>query len=214
MASELLEKLFGVPARMRIIKFFLMNPEGRFSLGEIQQNSKLPRRKVEGLLGEFQRLGLIRSELVRSVSGGEEKRRSKKRRSRAKAKVRREKVFYADPAFPFFPELRALILKSIPYARSELVGKLRGIGSLKLAILCGVFANNPNSRVDILLVCDKIRKPRLAAALRWLEGLIGRELSYVLMSSQEFRYRRDLFDHFLSEVLESPHEKVINKLGL
>lgn len=211
--SQLLERLFGAPARLKLLKLFLMNPEARFRLEQILRSSKLAKGKLEGLLKEFGRLGVIQSELRKIISAGPEQLK-KSRKAKAKARVIRERVFYANAAFPFFPELRALILKSIPYARGELIAKLRGMGSVKLAILGGVFANDPNARVDVFLVCDKVRKPRLASILKWLEVLVGRELNYVLMSSQEFRYRRDLFDHFLREVLEAPHEKVINRLGV
>lgn len=214
MMSTLLEKLFSANGRLRLLKLFLMNPEARYSAGDALSRSRLPRRTFVKTLQSFERLGVIQSEMRRTVDAGRGGQPRRRTRAHPKPAPSRERVYGANPGFPFYPELRALMLKSIPYARGELLAKLRGVGSLKLALLCGAFANDPTGRVDLLLVADRVRKPRLTALIRWLEELVGRELNYVLMSSLEFRYRRNLFDHFLSGVFESPHEKVINKLGI
>lgn len=213
--SQLLEKLFGEPARLRLLKFFFMNPEARFTAPEALRRTHIPKRQFERIVGDFLRLQALSREVRRRVEPAEVRgERSRSRRKKSRSRMARERVFFANTAFAFFPELRALVLKSIPHARGELIAKLRGVGSVKLALLGGVFANEPVSRVDLLLVADKVRRPKLHSLLRWLEAVVGRELNYALMSSQEFRYRRDLFDHFIREVLESPHEKVINKLGV
>ncbi len=213
MMSLLLEKLFAAPGRIRLLKLFLMNPEARFSAAEALRRSRLARRAFDKTLKEFERLEVIQSEVRRTAEADGRNRRRGRSRIKQKPRGNRERVYSANPAFPFYPELRALILKSVPHARGELISKLRGVGSVKLAVLSGAFVNDPAGRVDLLLVADRVRKPRLTALVRWLEGLVGRELNYVLLSSQEFRYRRNLFDHFLQDVLESPHEKLINKLG-
>ncbi len=212
--SDLLEKLFGEPARLCLLKLFLMNPETRFTASEALERTHLPRRQFSRILKDFVRLAAVSSEVRRTEEAMVSRIRARSGKRKAKTRIARERVFFANTGFAFFPELRALMLKAIPHARGELVGKLRGAGSVKLALLGGVFANEPTSRVDLFIVADKVRRPKLLSLLRWLEALVGRELNYVLMSSQEFRYRRDLFDHFLREVLESPHEKVINKLGV
>ena len=85
---------------------------------------------------------------------------------------------------------------------------------MKLAILAGVFIDQANSRADLLLVADGIRKTRMKSFIQRLEAEVGKELNYVAMSSQEFRYRRDMYDRFLRDMLEFPHQTIINKLGV
>jgi len=45
-----------------------------------------------------------------------------------------------------------------------------------------------------------------------LEAEIGREVSYVMMSSEEFKYRMDMMDRFLMDFMEGPHDEIINKI--
>jgi len=50
--------------------------------------------------------------------------------------------------------------------------------------------------------------------LRSIESSVGKELHYVLMNTHEFKYRREMFDRFVLDVLEFPHRKLINKLKI
>ena len=45
-----------------------------------------------------------------------------------------------------------------------------------------------------------------------LEAEIGKEIDFVLMSGEEFKYRLNMLDKFILEFLEGPHEEIINKL--
>ena len=50
--------------------------------------------------------------------------------------------------------------------------------------------------------------------LRSLEAEVGREIRLSIMDKEEFEYRYGMFDRFVRVMLEGPHEKIINKLGL
>lgn len=202
---DTLEKLFDSPVRAKLLKLFLMNPDARFTRREAS-------RQAQVRPGEFQREArrLMQLRLVKSASA----RPLADNPGRMKFPARRETVFTANRDFPLFAELRALCLKSAPHAKGLLAGKIKRLGNIKLAILAGVFIDNPTSRVDFLIVGDSIRKPRMKSFIQWLEARIGKELNYVAMSSSEFKYRRDMYDRFVRDVLEFPHETVINKLGV
>ena len=45
-----------------------------------------------------------------------------------------------------------------------------------------------------------------------LEAEIGKEVSFVLMNSDEFKYRLDMLDRFLLDFLSSPHTEIVDKL--
>ena len=126
----------------------------------------------------------------------------------------KKQVYYVNKDFQFFQELRMLILKAAPANRPALQKRISQLGGVKLAILAGIFINAENSRVDLLLVGDSIKKPRLNNFLSWLESEVGKELNYVVMSTDEFKYRLDMYDRFIRDILEYPHEKLINKLHL
>ncbi|MDP3697264.1 MAG: hypothetical protein Q8R55_04545 [Candidatus Taylorbacteria bacterium] len=151
------------------------------------------------------------------------KKKNKKKRIHGADKVRRihvDKLCYAlDPDFEFFGELRNLILKSSPAEKDKMIKRISGLGRVKLAVASGIFLNKNSidtmdSEVDLFIVGDDINKKKLGTFLRSLEAEVGKELKFSLMEKDEFEYRRGMFDRFVRVLLEGPHEKLINKLGL
>lgn len=203
---DALERLFGSAARAKLLKFFLMNPSLRVSAPEGGARIRLPIRLFLAEAKRLLKLGIIKTAVVR-VEQADSRRRKRRR-------APQRQLFFANQEFPLFPELRQLMLKSAPHAKGQLAAKIRRLGSIKLAILAGIFINQPNSRLDLFIVGDSLKRSRVKAFIQWLEAEVGKELTYAAMSSQEFRYRRDMYDRFVRDVLESPHEKVLNKLGV
>ena len=146
-------------------------------------------------------------------------RRLKIKRKRTVSK--QDLILYAvNPEFEFFKELRELILKSSPAEKNKMTRRITGLGRVKLAVASGILVNgkNPNnnieSEVDLFIVGDDINKSRLSSFLRSLEAEVGKEIRFGVMEKDEFEYRYGMFDRFVRVLLENPHEKLINKLGL
>lgn len=152
------------------------------------------------------------------------RKKNKKLSSQSKKKrlfSRADLVSYAvNPSFEFFGELKELILKSSPAEKSKMVKKISGLGRVKLVIASGILINGKNlndtaeSDVDLFIVGDGINRPKLHSFLRSLEAEVGKEIRFGLMEKDEFEYRYSMFDRFVRVLLENPHEKLINKLGL
>lgn len=124
--------------------------------------------------------------------------------------------------FEFFDELKALILKSSPDEKNWLIKRISGLGRVKLAIVSGIFLNtnedatviNENTPADLFIVADDVNKRKLQLFLKALEAEIGKEIKFGIMEKEEFDYRFGMFDRFVRVLLEGPHEKIINKLGI
>jgi len=129
-------------------------------------------------------------------------------------------TYTLNPAFEFFNELKGLILKSSPAEKDKMIKRILGLGRVKLAVVSGIFMNENkgldlyDSVADLFVVGDDINKSKLRAFLVSLEAEVGREIKFTLMDKEEFQYRHGMFDRFIRVLLESPHEKIINKLGL
>ena len=128
--------------------------------------------------------------------------------------------FVLNPSFEFFPELRSLVLKSSPAEMSHMASRIQKLGKVKLAIIAGIFFNDMDSvdsydtPADLFIVGDDVNKKRLRSFLGALEAEVGMEIKFTLMDKEEFEYRLGMFDRFVRVLLEGPHEKIINKLGL
>jgi hypothetical protein len=152
------------------------------------------------------------------------KKKKNKRKVRISGKARSgsaEKAHYSlNPEFEFFGELRDLILKSSPAEKDKMIKKMLNLGRVKLAVISGVFMNGikssdtTGSEVDLFIVGDDVDKNKLRIFLKSLEAEVGKELRIGLMEKDEFEYRYNMFDRFVRVILEGPHEKLINKLGL
>lgn len=206
---DALGKLLGTEARAKALKLFLMNPDTKFSTIEASRQAQVnPTR----FLAEVRRL--VKLQVLKSMSTRVLVEPPAKGRKLRKSRFVRTEVFYANKDFPLFPELRGLMLKAAPHAKGQLASRIRRLGNVKLAILAGVFIDNPNSRTDLLIVGDGLKKSRMKSFIQWLEAGVGKELNYVAMSSQEFKYRMDMYDRFVRDVLELPRETIVNKLGV
>jgi hypothetical protein len=150
------------------------------------------------------------------------KKLSAKNRRRKRIKIKegltgRGPVYVLNPDFEFFNELRDLVLKSSPAEKDRMIARLNKLGRIKLAIVSGVFINKENLDPlisDLLLVGDDIDRRKLRAFLKATEAEVGKEIKFTLMDKEEFQYRMAMFDRFVRVLLEGPHEKLINRLGV
>jgi hypothetical protein len=191
MSKEILEQLFDSPIKVKLLKLFLRNPEESFRLKVIVRRVKGDVRTCRRQIKKLENINL----LINRVKGG-------------------VKFYSINPDFDFYKELKTLVLKSSPASREKMLSRLRGLGTIKLAVISGIFLNVENSRIDLLIVGDRIKKKKLTNFLRDLEAEVGKEIDYVVFSTEDFNYRYDMFDRFLRDILEKPHEKLINKLKI
>lgn len=187
--SEILISLFGSKEKTRILRFFLQNPEQEFGLKEIAKRNLLRPKAAKKALDILKKIKFI---FVRSKKG---------------------KISYVlNQNFIFYPELKNLVAKDNVYPQSRSLDKVKNIGNVKLAAVSGAFINYPKSKADMILVADAVSRAKLKNLMNGLEAEIGKEVDFVLMSMDEFKYRLNMLDKFILEFLEGPHEEVVNKI--
>jgi len=212
--DTILQTLFESSAKIRLLRLFMQNPERQFTISEIEQLAQLRRGLFLRDLNKLIKAGLVKEKYgVIREEPKENAPSSKKSKSRAH-KAKKVTFYFVDPAFPVFSELHNLIIKSSTASRKKLLSNIKRLGKIRLAILTGIFLNNDTSRLDLMIVGDDIKKRSLEKFLAVTESEIGKTLRYSIMDTDEFRYRMNMYDRFLRDVLEHEHEKLINKLSL
>lgn len=189
MSLALFDTLFGSKARARIIRFFLLNPGVEFGTSEVSEKTLISRGDTARELVRLTKMKLVTE-------------RSRKGR----------KCFIVNEDFPFYTELKSLVSKLNVHAQSQVFRKLKIIGEVKLILISGLFLNYPKSKVDMVLVVNNINRTKLKHAVAHLEAEVGKEIRFVLMSSEELHYRLNMLDRFFIEFLEAPYEEVTNKV--
>lgn len=126
------------------------------------------------------------------------------------------KLYYeVSQGYEYYDPLSAIfgggVVKAVAAAPSVEVPNqdFKALGMVDLAIYTGQFTRDESSGVDVLIVGD-VNKTKLEHYMADLEQQENKELRYVLMSLDEFRYRQQVNDRFLSLVLESKLQVLVD----
>ena len=125
-----------------------------------------------------------------------------------------EKYYQLNQGWPYLDDLKNLVLKISPPSFPKIERGLVRIGKIKLAIITGTFLNISDARADIMVVGDDIDFKKFISFIKTVEEELGTELRYVILGTDEFKYRYGMFDRFVHDILEYPHRKVIDKLKI
>ena len=182
-------KLFGSVARVRILRLFLFNPKKIFTEADAAARAHITgpeaRRELR-ILGE--------AGCVRKLSGTPAR-------------------YNADVRFPFLLPLRDMLLNA-PLQGNDVYTRVRSVGTVKLVVLSGIFTDNTETHLDILIVGDRIVERKLEAAIKLLEADIGTELQFTTLTTEEFMYRQTVSDRLLRDVFDYPHKIIFDKLDI
>jgi hypothetical protein len=108
--------------------------------------------------------------------------------------------------------LKQLLMNTQSLEGGDIVKRLSKAGKLKLVIVAGVFIQDPQSRVDILVVGDRISKNVLDKVVKNIESEIGKELTYAYFDVQDYQYRFQMYDKLIRDILDYPHDVLLDKI--
>lgn len=190
--DDILGRLLGSPARVKILRLFLFNPGVVYPFSEIVSRARVSSPATRSELAVYESIGLIK---VRKVRG------------------KRERAFVLNTEFPYLEALQHLLL-NLPTRSPDMIRRIRKVGSIKLVILSGIFVDDYQGRLDLFVVGERIAEPKLKAVVRSIEAEIGKELRYATLETNEFKYRLDIYDKLVRDVLDYPHTVIVDNLHL
>ena len=217
----MLSKLFGSTARIKILKLFLLHPNEKYYIRQLARDLSSQLNSVRRELDNLETFGILTSNLVDINNKGEELTSveeflsySKKEKNKNNNYGKSDKKYYqVNTSFILYEEIRALIVKAQLLYEKDFVEKLQIAGKLKLLVLTGLFVNDCNAQIDLLIV-GRLNKGKLIKQINNLEKELGQEVNFTAMDLKEFKYRRDITDVFLYEILEGKKLVVIDELDL
>ncbi len=205
MHMELLARLLGGTDRVKIMRFFLHNEEAILSLHDISEKTKSKSLLVRKELTALSAMGFIEKKKSKTyVSVGTGK--------KSTSKVKEIVGFKLNPDFPHIQALKDLLFDFQSLDKKELASRFKLIGRIKLFIVAGVFIGETKSRVDILIVGDSVKRQKAEKVIESLSAELGREVVYSIMDVEEYEYRYKMYDKFLRDIVDMPHETVIDKI--
>lgn len=211
---DTLTKLFGSSAIVKILRMFLFNPDEGFEARDVVKRTKVDIDVVRTELAMLIKIGFIKPKSFFKDIETSVRRRTKVNSKEAAPRRKRVKGWTLDEKFPYVKELQALLIGSAPVWSPDIMGRLKRAGNIKLVITSGVFVGNLESRLDIMVVGDNIRRPHLANSIKDIEAELGREIRYAVFTTSDFKYRLSIYDRLVRDVLDYRHDTVIDRLGI
>jgi predicted transcriptional regulator len=204
---DILEKLFGSAAKVKIIKLFLFNPNLAFDTSEAAERAKVSKAVTRREISNLEKIGFIKSKFYTK-----EVRRQKDRSIQTFHK--RVNGWTLDYKFPYTEAIKVFLSNINPFKHKDIINRISRAGKIQLLIISGIFIKNPDSRADLLIVGDGLKQNQLENIIKTIESEIGKEIRYAVFETAEFNYRLSMFDKLIRDILDYPHEKIINRLNI
>lgn len=182
---EILGKILGNPARVKIMRLFLLNRGKGFKSKDIAKRSRVNSDIVRRELRLLASVGFIKKRSSISLD------------------------WYFNSFFKYAVEFEELLVRSDTLNKEAILYNFKKVGQIKLLVVSGVFIKNHDSRVDLLIVGDKLKRTKIESGIRKLEALIGTELVYAVFNTKEFIYRLNMYDKLVRDILDYTHEVLI-----
>ena len=185
------EKLFGSKTRAKLLKLFFENTEKSFYVREMTRVIDEQINSVRRELLNLESIGIIKNETFDN------------------------KVYYsANSKHPFYRPMTEIFNKKIDTGREQGVKESVWESYCRPVknYLKGLVVTNRlpgQDGIDLLIIGnDKTKK--LTRWAEMVEKRLGKPINYVIMSLDDYTYRRNVHDRFIAEVFEMEISEIID----
>ncbi len=199
----MIEQLFGSKTRVKLLRLFYSNPNRSFYVREITRKIDEQINSVRRELSNLLSIGIISSDT---------------NNNRLYYEVNQQYEYY-NPLLTIFGSEETAegdtteVSSAIKQKGDPATTELAHTGNVELAIYTGQFTRDESSGIDLLVVGD-VNQSKLAKFIAALEVKEKKEIRYVLLTLNDFNYRRQIKDRFITGVLNSKNQVLIDKHSL
>ncbi len=194
--TDIIERLFGNAVKPKLIRTFISNPlsvlDSDTLTKKIRSRSPLVKKEITSLL----RIGFLKKKIIKNASH------------------RKVNGFCLNQNFVFLSPLRDFMMRMTPFTDAVIAKKISSIGRVRLVVLSGMFMNNSESRLDLLVVADHPNEKKLKKVLEDMEGEFGKEISFALFSTEDFHYRKQMGDKLIRDVFDFGHIIIVDRMNI
>lgn len=196
----MIEQLFGSKTRVKLLQLFYNNPNRSFYVREITRKVDEQINSVRRELANLLSIGIINSE---------------SNNNRLYYEVNQDYENYKALSLMFGPKTKPAKKKAedgseVVVTEHPLSKAIRAAGRVQLALLTGRFTRDESSGVDLLVVGD-VNQSKLASFVAELEKDENKEVRYTSMPLANYKYRLQINDRFINNVLAAKKQIIINE---
>ena len=190
----MIDALFGSKTRVKLLHLFLNNPGKAFYVREITRLIDEQINSVRRELANMLEVGIITSDSADNKLYYE---------------VNQRYEYYVPFRAIFADQKVASISTSTKQESAGWEKSLAALPGLRVAVVAGVLVNGSASSVDLLLVGSTSAK-KAEAVIATIENTEGRELTYSMLSYDEFYYRLSMRDKFINDIITNKHRVLVD----
>lgn len=213
----MIEQLFGSKTRVKLLNLFYSNPNRSFYVREITRKIDEQINSVRRELANLLSIGIISSDT--------------RDNNRLYYEVNQKYEYYSPLVTIFGNSPTASITPSTSTKTTDEPAEIttdtevevpkikkadhpiHAIGNVELAVFTGYFTRDESSGVDVLIVGD-VNPTQLSKYIAELEKQENQDLRYALLSPDDFNYRREVNDRFITLVLNAKKQVIADKNNL
>lgn len=163
------------------MRLFLLNKDVTFDIKEIEKRSLVKSQMIRKELKVLESVSFVR---------------------------KRSSGYQFNSNFKYQKEFESLLISSDSLSTDNIHQMFKKAGKIRLLLVAGVFIKNEDSRLDLFIVGDNLKRNRVEDGVKKLEAEIGREITYAIFEYQEFIYRLNMYDKLIRDVLDFPHKVI------
>lgn len=199
--------LFGTPSKVKLLRLFIFNKGVVFLLPEVVARTKCPSKVLKKEISLLTRVDILKKKFV--VKDIQSLRRGK-------TVIRKIKGlgYTLNDKFSYLESLKTLLTVASIRADESLARRFLSAGRIKLFLAAGIFNQQWDSRVDILIVGDDLNLQKIENTIRIIESELGKEISYCAFETQDFEYRLGIHDRLIRDILDYQHITLVDRIGI
>jgi hypothetical protein len=205
-ATETLGKLFGSISRIKLMKFFLMHEEKSFDKDEIKKITKIPSKTLTKELGLLEKADFLKKKNIYVAS-----------KQKSKSGIYKKKKvpgYELDTRFRYNIPLKNLLCGEASIRKEDITKCVASIGRIKAVVISGIFIQDPDSRIDILIAGDNISETKVKKVIASIESEIGKEVRYAFFETADLKYRISVCDRLVRDIFDYPHQVIVDRIGI
>ncbi len=182
-----LARIFSSPLRVKLMKYFALQPDVRIAAKMIVPIVGATRPRVQAELVALTRAGILVSRSAR------------------------EGVQYGwNRAYEHSGALQNFLTATTMPDDTLIAGFFRRLGAT-LVIVAGILADESRGAVDLLIVTRRPKDVRIAAAVKKLEAIAAIPIRFAVLGVEEYHDRLQAYDRMLRDILDFKHRAVVGR---
>lgn len=181
-------RLFTTPLRIKVLKFFALQPETRYTVTQVAAALQGNKHAVAAEVRALERADILVTRADRTA-----------------------RTYAWNGSYRIADAIQRFAIDATT-PTDDVLGKAFRPLSPSLVVAAGMLANEERGTVDLLIVTRRPKDQRIAKVVKLLEATTALPVRYAVMSVSEYQARREGYDRLLRDIFDFKHRVILGKV--